>query len=45
MFDLCALSLPLFVEQRKWLSISIMSKKNNEESLLAVAEKIESILR
>ena len=45
MFDLCALSLPLFVEQRKWLSISIISKKNNEENLLAVAEKIESILR
>ena len=45
LFNLCAVSLPLFVERRKWLSISIMSKKNNEENLLAVAEKIESILR
>ena len=44
-FNLCVISLPLFVERRKWLSISIMSKKNNEENLLAIAEKIESILR
>ena len=44
-FDLCAISIPLFFQKRKWLSISIISKKNNEEKLLDVAEKIESILR
>ena len=30
--------------KRKWLSVSIIAKKNNEGKLLAVAEKIESIL-
>ncbi len=43
-FDLCAISLPLNISVRKWLSISIISKKNNDNKLLAVAEKIESIL-
>ena len=44
-FDLCAVSIPIFFKKRKWLSISVISRKNNEENLLAVAEKIESILR
>ena len=44
-FDLCAISIPLLFKARKWLSISIISKKNNDENLLDVAEKIESILR
>ena len=44
-FDLCAISIPLFFNKRKWLSVSIISKKNNEENLLAIAEKIESVLR
>ena len=43
-FDLCAISLPLNIPSRKWLSISIISKKNNDKNLLAIAEKIESIL-
>ena len=43
-FDLCSISIPLNFNKRKWLSISIISKKNNDEKLLAVAEKIESIL-
>ena len=30
--------------KRKWLSVSIIAKKNKEGKLLAVAEKIESIL-
>ena len=44
-FDLCAVTIPIFLKKRKWLSISLISRKNNEEKLLAVAEKIESILR
>ncbi|MEC8099662.1 MAG: amidase [Pseudomonadota bacterium] len=43
-FDLCAISLPMNLIKRKWLSVSIIAKKNNEGKLLAVAEKIESIL-
>ncbi len=43
-FDLCAISLPLKLNARKWLSISVISKKNNDDKLLAIAEKIESIL-
>ena len=43
-FDLCAISLPLNISVRKWLSVSIISRKNNDNELLAVAEKIESIL-
>ena len=43
-FDLCAISLPMHLCKRKWLSISIITKKNNDRKLLAVAEKIESIL-
>ena len=43
-FDLCAISLPMNLIKRKWLSVSIITKKNNEGKLLAVAEKIESIL-
>ena len=38
-FDLCSISIPLNFNKRKWLSISIISKKNNDEKLLAVAEK------
>ena len=43
-FDLCAISLPLNLDKKKWLSISIITKKNNDNKLLAIAEKIESIL-
>ena len=43
-FDLCAISLPMNLIKRKWLSVSIIAKKNKEGKLLAVAEKIESIL-
>ena len=43
-FDLCAISLPLKLDKRRWLSLSIITKKNNDNKLLAVAEKIESIL-
>ncbi|MBF96076.1 MAG: Mandelamide hydrolase [Alphaproteobacteria bacterium MarineAlpha9_Bin4] len=45
LFDLCAISLPLFLKRRKWLSISILSKRKNEKNLLVIAEKLESILR
>ena len=43
LFDLCAISLPLKLDKRRWLSLSIISKKSHNK-LLAVAEKIESIL-
>ena len=43
-FDLCSISLPLKLDKRRWLSLSIISKKNHDNKLLAVAEKIESIL-
>ena len=43
-FDLCAISLPLKLDKRRWLSLSIITNRNNDNKLLAVAEKIESIL-
>ena len=43
-FDLCAISLPMKLNTRKWLSVSVIAKKNYDNKLLAIAEKIESIL-
>ena len=43
-FNMCAISIPMYINSRKWLSISIVGKKNNEEELLSIAEKIESII-
>ena len=44
-FNLCCISLPLNSKNRRWLSVSLASKQYNDEQLLVIAEKIESILK
>ena len=43
-FNLCAISIPISKKKNNWLSLSILAREKEEEKLLCIAKKCESIL-